>query len=342
MSFDAFASVAAGPATSPAPEAPPTPSSAPDSGGSSTPSGTSPSPTPKTTPEREDSPSPQTPDPNASEWAPNFKFKVMDAEHEMDEYFRQFVKTPDDEKKFREIYEKAYGLDVVKPKFQATRQQLQETRGQLEGVKTQIGDLASAYQRGDFEGFFKTLGVPEEKILQWVIDKAQYKQLPPEQRQALDAKRNAEDRVFQLERQFQTVQKQYEAQATQVKAQGLQVALERPDVKQFVSSYDSKRGAGSFYNEVIQHGEYVWFQSKGRVDLTPDQAVQAVLERYQAFAPVQNPNQPPVIPADGNPQGSPRSKPLPNLAGRNSTSVGKIKPRSLEDLKKLAAEMDKH
>lgn len=333
MSFDAFASVASGSATpaatNPDPAAPAVDTGAPPA--TPAPQG-NPSPTPD--------PVAPVVDPNAAPWEPNFKFKVMDSEHEMDDYFKQFVKTPDDEKKFREIYEKSYGLDVVKPKYQATRQELETTKSTLNNFKTQVGDMASAYQRGDFDGFFKQLGIPEEKILQWVIDKAQYKQLPPEQRQALDAKRNAEDRVFQLEKRFQAVQGQYEAQAAQAKAQGLQVALERPDVKQFASMYDSKRGAGSFFKEVAQHGEYVFLQSNGRVDLTPDQAVQAVLERYQAFAPAQNPNQPTVIPAQGVAQpGAPRTKPLPNLAGRTSTAVGKPKYRSLDDLKKRAAEL---
>lgn len=273
---------------------------------------------------------------SAPEWTPNFKFKVMDQEHEMDPYFQQFVKSVDDEKKFREMYEKAYGLDVVKPKFQATREKLQSIEPQYNQIMQSISTLRDTYQRGDFDSFFKQLQIPEEKVLQWVVDKAQYSQLPPEQRKVLDDKRSAEEKYYALERETNALRSQYETQVTQAKAQGLQVALERPDVQQFSQVFDARKGAGAFRQEIIDYGNYVWHATQGKVDLTPDQAVSAVLERYQPFVGQQ---QAPVLPAQ-QAQVASRQKTIPNLSGRNTTSVGKSKPRSLADLKKLAESMN--
>jgi hypothetical protein len=262
----------------------------------------------------------------------------MDQEHEMDEYFKQFVKTADDEKKFREVYEKAYGLDVVKPKYQALREKYTEAETQLGQFNNQVSELASTYKRGDFDGLFQKLGIPEEKVLQWVIDKAQYKQLPLEQRKVLDDKRSSEDRVYQLERQVQEVRQNYEAQVTQAKVQGLQIALEKPDVKHVATMFDSKKGAGAFFKEVASYGEAVWYQSQGKVDLTPEQAVQAVMERLTVFGGPQAGNQPPVVPAYAEAPVRAPAKTIPNISGRNSTSIGKPNIRSLADLKKLASQ----
>lgn len=289
-------------------------------------------------------------------WTPNFKFKVMDKEHEIDEFVRGAIKDQDTEKKVKELYEKAYGLDVVKPRFQETRERFKQLNEAHTSVMAGIQELRETYSRGDFDSFFKKLNIPQEKVLQWIIDKAQYNELPPEQRQVLDARKNAEQEAWDLRKQNQTLEQQYEEAATQARERALQVELVRPDIKAFSEAFDAKGFKNregkpvSFLDAVIETGEYAWYASQGKVDLSPEQAIQEVMARWGAAvqpAQAQPKADPQLIPVNGaaGGQGAPASQTpratstIPNVAGRQTSSVAKSKPKSIEDLKKLAATM---
>lgn len=348
MAFDAFA--AAGPSAPATSSAPPvaehnaSASSAPaapaPAGTPSQPSSHAPAPTPSSTPSASAAPAAPT---EPAAFTPEWKFKVMDKEHEIPENFRSLVKDAETQKQVKEIFEKAYGLDHVKQRHQGLQAKFQEVNTAHGQVMGSIQELREHYQRGDFDTFFNRLQIPEEKILQWVINKAQYNQLPPEQRKVLDDKRAAEMRTVELEKQTRTYEQQLQVQQTQAKQFGLQIALEKPDVKQFAQNFDSAAGkkAGDFIREVAEYGEYVWYASQGKVDLTPEQAIQQVMSRYGGFFQSQAPQAPqaaPMAPAPGTP---PATKPLPNLAGRGASSAVAARPkvRSLDDLKKIAASM---
>lgn len=277
----------------------------------------------------------------ATQYAPNYKFKVMDKEHEFDEFVRGAIKDADSEKKIREIYEKAYGLDFIKPRFHETREQAKTYKTQLDNFQGSLKELRELNSRGDYDSFFKRLAIPEEKILQWVINKAQYNNLPPEQRKVLDEKTAAEQKAYALEKQQADSQQKYQELVTQAKGQALHFALERPETKSLQQSFDARAGrSGAFFEAIVAEGELAWNRSNGTVDLTPEQAIQAVLSKWG------NPSQPaqaPLIPAQGNqpmPQAAPKkTASLPNIAGRQSASISKSKPKSLQDLKNLAAQM---
>lgn len=275
-------------------------------------------------------------------YTPNFKFKVMDKEMEIPEAFRGAIKDVETEKMAREIFEKAHGMDHIKARFHETREQFKSVKTENDSYKQGIQELREAFSKNDFDSFFKRLQIPEEKVLQWVIDKAQYNQLPPDQKRVLDEKRAAEQRAGLLEKQNTEYQQQYQEQAVQAKTFALQVALEKPDVQQVASQFDQRAGkSGAFKDAVIQAGEYAWLKSNGQVDLTPEQAIQQVLAYWGTQTP-SNPAQPPIIPMQGmtqqqvaapKPQAAPT---IPNVAGKQTASVSKPKPRSIDDLKQLA------
>lgn len=271
-------------------------------------------------------------------FTPNYKFKVMDKEHEMDEFVRGAIKDADSEKKLKELYEKAYGLDVIKPRFQGLRETHQTVLKENQGYKQSIEQLSSQYQRGDLDGFFKTLGVPEEKILQWIVDKANYQQLEPHQRQMVDAKTQAENQAYQLQQENQSLTQRQQNLEIQARAQTLQIALERPETSSFVQRFEEKAGKqGSFIQEVIAHGERTYYASGGKTDLSPEQAIKDVMERWSPFLGPESPKQAPFIPANPGqqPQAAPKVATIPNISGRQSTAVSKTSPRSIEDLKAL-------
>src|SRR5688572_23823320 len=48
------------------------------------------------------------------QYTPNFKFKVLDKEHEIEERFRKLIKDADSEKMIRELHEKSFGIEAIK------------------------------------------------------------------------------------------------------------------------------------------------------------------------------------------------------------------------------------
>lgn len=326
MSFDAFQS------------APSTPAPAQ----SATPKVETPAPTPKV-----DTPAPTPAHPahtpqESAPFTPNFKFKVMDKEHEIPEMLRAVIKDAESEKLVKELHEKAYGLDVVKPRLKEFQGKYQEANTELTSYKNGVNELRELYSRGDFDNFFNRLQIPQEKVLQWLLDKAQYNEMPPEQRQVLDAQRAAEERAFLLEKQNQQLMSGYEESIAQARGVALQVALEKPDTKSIIDAYDGKVGKpGAFRDAVIDMGELAWYQSGGKVDLTPEQAIEKVIALTGLNA--QSQSAPPIIPANPgmNHQAAPIQKraTMPNVtAGRQSAAVSMAKPKSLDDLKKMRIE----
>lgn len=278
---------------------------------------------------------------------PNFKFKVMDKEHEIPELLRGVMKDAESEKLVRELHEKAYGLDIVKPRLLEERQKRQEAVAKNDQILGGIAQIKQLYQRGDMEGWFRSLGVPQEKVLQWVIDKLNYQELPPEQRQVLDQRKTAEERAWQAEQQASSLQQKYEQETLNARDIQLTSTLDRADIKAAMQAFDSRPGGkpGDFREAICERGETTWLRSQGKIDLTPEQAALEVIRLYgiqplQA-APAATPAAPaaPAPAATQTPAAAPRTVPvIPNVAG-TSTSPMKTKPRSLADLKKLAAEM---
>lgn len=276
-------------------------------------------------------------DPAASvQYQPNYKFKVMDQEREFDEFIRGTIKDAETEKKARELYEKAYGLDVIKPKFHETREKYKKLDQEHQGVMSQVAELRDLYSRGDLDGFFQKLNVPKDKILQWVVDQAKYEQLPSDQRQILDARKQAEQKALELERSNQSLEQRYQEQVTEAKRYALEATMKLPDVQSYAESFDARAGKpGAFWEAVTEHGHMAYVVRK--VDLTPEQAIREVMTRYGQVAPAASHPQNDQVPSSAA-QVSPVKEPpvIPNVSGR-STSPMKPKANSIADLRKIAA-----
>lgn len=294
-------------------------------------------------------------------WTPNWKYKVMDKEHEIPEWMRAAAQSPEHEKSLRELHEKAMGLDVVKPRLVESQQQLKKLMPEYQKLEASRTELVNHYRRGDMDSFLQALGIPEEKMLQWAVKKAQLYQMPPEQRQVHEANSAAERRAYQLEQQLQQANHQNATHATTERQQGLQVELARPDITDFAKRFDEAAGKPqAFIREVIAAGEAAY--NRDRTDLTPAQAVQVVMAKYGAFMKGQQPSQvadPGSLPQEGAqepglipPQPAPGAKPqafatkptgqqaptLPNVAAKTGSPVGGPKARSIEDLRRIRKE----
>lgn len=291
-------------------------------------------------------------------FAPNFKFKVMDQEHEIPEKFRELIKDATTEKEVREIFEKAYGLDHQKPKYEQLKTKHTEVERNFNDVLGAVQDLRSVYQQAVSTGnllllddFFDRLKIPDQVILQYALAKVQYGELDPEARKAYDQQVFAQKRLLDLEKQNQGYSQQAMSAATHAKGALLDSCLARPDIQAIAQAFESAPGRkpGDFRKSVCEHGEYVWFKTNGQMDLSPEEAIQQVMQRFGVSAPQPGSQQVSIpntaanptttAPQQGNPAATtaaprPAAPVIPNVASRAASPM-KPRPKSIADLRKL-------
>ena len=268
--------------------------------------------------------------PEIPTYTPNYKFKVMDQEKEFDPWIRGAIKDAETEKKVKELYEKAYGLDYVKPKYEQTQKEYGNLSQQYQSLYNDANEAMYYKRQGDLDAFFEKVQLQPEKVYQWVLDKIQRQNLPPEQQRVyneLEQRRRAE---FQASGQMQEMQQQYHAMASQAREAEVNSVLARNDIHPIVQAYDAKNGPGAFRHFVAEYG-VMHYNVHGQ-DPTAQQAVDAVMKRL-GDAYRSGPTNV-ASPASGG------EKPLPvipNVAGK-AVSPTRKSPRSIDDLRKLAQE----
>ncbi len=280
---------------------------------------------------------------------PSLKYKVMDKEHEIPPEFKALMKDADSEKKIREIFEKSTGLDTVKENLATARTDRDNARKQHAELNGQINEMRSTYQSavqsGDMhklDQLWKKLEIPQDVIMQYALEKVKLHEMAPEQRNALVAKQNAETQAETIRRQQAETSQVMQAQQSQMKQMMLEVAYNRPENIAAAEDFDNRLGKPGMFKETVrQWGEQEWFRSQGRVDLTPDQAVAAVIKHFGLATAAKTETATPAVSA---PNQDPRKnvivKPantIPNLGSGGSQSPLKSKPKNLEELKTLAA-----
>lgn len=261
------------------------------------------------------------------EYVPNYKFKVHDSEYEFDKDFQPFINNIDLEKKMREVYEKAYGLDVVKPKYEKVKNDYQTLNKNWETVSTDLQKLGMFLHNKDYGNFFKTFNLTDQDVMAYALDRLQFYDLPPEKRDQIQKQqKNNEDliRLTQENARLKDFQQQQELGQLQ---QQLENVLYSADVNPILSQFDARAGkAGAFREAVIHHANIV-FSSTGK-DMSPQEAVHSYIQFMGAYG--QQPQQVSTNPAAPKP----RAATLPQMQGSNASHV-KTKIKSLEDLKKI-------
>jgi hypothetical protein len=293
-------------------------------------------------------------DPEASAEAPEKpafkareKFKVLDKEHAVPDWLKAIMKDEGSEKQAIELLEKAYGLEPVKEERAQVRKERDQFKTNLQGVLTQVQELREIYQNGDLDLWLDKLQVPHERVLQWALDKVNYSQLPPEQQRILDERNRARREAYLHSKQSAQFEQQSFERTREAKLAMLETSLARDDVKSFADAFDARVGKpGAFRTEVQRRGEYEWNRTNGKVDLTPEQAVQAVMMDYRGMIQPANPT---PAPAAQGPTGgatgaagagtppvvtSNKTGTIPTVGGKSQSPMTK-KPRSLDDLKKI-------
>lgn len=269
-----------------------------------------------------------------SEWTPNYKLKAYDKEYEIPENFRSYI-NKDNEKDFRDVFEKSYAFDTVKQKYKDAHSKYQEINGKYETVSKNLDKLSKYVQGGDFDSFFNAIQIPENAIQQWIYNKLQIQSLPQEQQQLYTKNSEYQKQLLSMQEQYEEMQsklgefEQYQAQqAIQQRHNELDSVI-GTEFKSLAESYDARVGQpGAFKNEVILRAAAV-ANATGK-ELSVQEAV-------QDFAKLVAWNQQNGGQAAGVAQKGTGRPTIPSVSGKASSPVAP-QVKSIEDLKRLAKE----
>lgn len=265
----------------------------------------------------------------APAYEPNLSFKVYDQEKKFDDWVKPLITSPEMEKKVRELYEKAHGLDFVKPKLERTREELtqvSEAKTRYDGI---VQTLSTHVKNEDFDSFFKDTGIPEAMIFRWVANKLKYSELPPEEKRAYDERMELRRKNATLERDYgQATQKVSQAETQKLEFE-LNAELSKPEINATMREYDQRMGHVGAFREQIAIQAYANEIATGQ-RVTASQAVANLLTLMG-----KTPGSQPAVSAPPSQGGviQPQEKPvIPNFRGRSGSPVKKV-PSSMEEFK---------
>lgn len=295
-------------------------------------------------------------------YEPNYSFRVMDEQREFDEWIRPLIKDKDTEAKFRDLHERAMGLDHVKTDRSTLRGENSSLKQEVGQYKEFVGNLSNfrqqAEETGNWDTYLEAVNIPPLAILRQAQKIIQLQDDP-----SRAASYQNERAQYWQNHELQQQQANLQQQMASMREQQVDMVLGNPTYNELVQQFDARMGPGAFKNEVIKQGQYHWMSTKQ--DLGVMDAVQNVL-KLAGFSPnSMQPganafNQPQQMagfnnPGQGQPQtfqgaygGQPqmpaqpvaqaRPPVLPNISGTGG-SVVKAVPRSIDDLKKIRAGM---
>jgi hypothetical protein len=274
------------------------------------------------------------------EWKPDYKVKVLDNEYEIDEFLRPII-NKENYSKVKELYEKAYGLDPVKQKYQKVNEELEKYRPYLQDAPKNaeiLNYMGTLLNKKDYRTLAAELNIPDDALLELALEKARLREMPPEERQAYEASVSDKARLYNLEMQNQRYQQMIQQGAVQERTSLLDSYLMSDNVKSIAENYDNQVGRpGAFREEVIASGQFA-AKNLGK-DLSVEEAVQATIFNKRLFAQGIQPTAPSqgnarvVAPTQGKPV-------IPNIKGVGSTPTGTL-PRSIDDLRKIALQQNR-
>lgn len=282
-------------------------------------------------------------DPNANvpgavvtpQYTPNYKFKVGEEEKEFDEFLRGAVKDSEAEKKLRDLYTRAHGLEPLKTRLtgevESWKTKASEYNQNYSKLTESLNSLSHHVNRGDFDSFFGALKIPEEAIYKWIQHKIAEQDMTPDQKASLTRQREDSQKLYMLERQNQELVSRQQEFQIQQNTSLLESSLQSQEVSSVAKAFDEKIGTpGAFKSEVLKRGVAL-YHIHGR-DLSPQEVIQDLLS---TMGKVFTPNQ-----ASAGVGATGQAKPpvIPNISGKSGSPV-KTAPKTLKEIRERASTM---
>jgi hypothetical protein len=267
------------------------------------------------------------------EYTPNLKFKVYDQEKEFPEWSKSLIKDEKIEAEFRTLFSKAEGLEEMKPRHQATIQERDEYKSELEWMRGDVNRIIGLREKSP-ELFFAELGVPDDLILKMASKIVDAKE-SPEAWERYQRNRQMMVDGYQKERQVESQQFDLNRQQFEVHQQAMSSALGSPEITSFQSQYDAVYGAGAFQEQVRQYGNYQYQATKRNI--SPYDAVKYVYEYHRKGFTQPQPQPVQTMPLQGATAAAPvrREAPpvIPNVGKGRNASPTKPKFKTIQQMR---------
>lgn len=272
----------------------------------------------------------------------NKKFKVLDKEQEFDDFVAAGIKDADTEKKVRDLYEKAYGLDHVKTERAQERTARESIENNYKALVAEVQQVSALSRNKDYGRLFSELQMNKADVAKWLVEQHDLEEkvgtLPEPVRKIYNEYGTLKEQNESLLQKVQQLESGSVDTAVQARASELKTALQAPEVAQFVTQFDTRLGkAGAFEDMVMRHGYSEWQLHKK--DLSVSEAVDQVLKYlgHQAQAPSQGttPNEP-ATPKPVVITAAPKPTIIPNVGQGTPASSAMKRPKNMADLRAMA------
>ena len=287
--------------------------------------------------------------PAEEEWKPDYSFKVLDKVHEFDEEIRPLI-TKENHTKIKDLYERAYGLDHVKGNYEKAKTELTDYKQKVDEyspriekyneVEKNLKILGSMIEKGDLDNVFGELGINDQAVMEYAVNKLKMQELPQDQKiqyqnQVRNRSNEYHDKVKQ-EDYNQSIHKQ----SVDLRNQQVDFALQLPDVTEFVNKFDTLSSKpGAMREEIFKRGALA-FQTQG-LDKAPIEIINEIMSQYKPFLNNGTP-QTQEVPQGGhtpNTQQVTQKKPVLPKIGTASNSAVKQTNMTFEKLMELRSSM---
>lgn len=214
-------------------------------------------------------------------YQPNFKYKAAGKEYELEEEYRPYVKSADDEKRIKRLMEQAKAFEHVhgeretyKTKATAAEQEL----GQFQQGLQAINEHRS---KKEMYKAMQGLGLSNDEILIAAKQLLDFDALPQEQQNMYHQSQEAQRQAQYLSQVNQSYASQMQALQTTVLRNELSQTLARPEIQDIQTKFDAVNGEGAFQQEVINAGKshHAMYQQ----DLSATQAIESVARKFRPF-----------------------------------------------------------
>jgi hypothetical protein len=269
----------------------------------------------------------------AAAYTPSLKFKFMGQEKDIPELFHSIIKDAETEKAVRELHEQAMWFNETKPRF---IEQSKELSSLTKGLDT-IGEYLN---NGNLDKFFGTFGLTDQAIFEYVKNKLEYEQLPPEEQKRIDEQNKLREDAYNLQRENAILKETQLEAATQQRGNELISLLNSPQISTIANSHPG--GMQGFYKDVVSHAWYTE-QVEG-VDMTPQQAIASYIQaRGLGANQVAQATQPATLMPSSQPaaqqQVAQRAPTLPTVPSQG-TSPAKKMVTSIKDIQSARAKLE--
>lgn len=275
--------------------------------------------------------------PQMPAYTPNYKFKAYEKEYEVDELFRPLIKDADTEAKIKALHSKAYALDPMKEKLEGTRKEFDGFKGASEPKLRAYDQFNKILENKDWDTFFKKLGVPNEEIFSYVEKQLALMNAAPDQKAEYERNMQLRQQAYVQEEQIRQYESAYQQQALQARHMQLDSLMSRPEVQKYAGTWDERAGNIGAFRQLVVDEAAAAFYATGQ-DWSAEQAVQHVINKYGKV--VSGLGGQPTQTYGGQQQPAHQGAPpvIPHVAGRGTSPIKKV-PKSLDDIKKLVAEL---